>query len=53
MTKTITPAVTSNNSAASPSILPKTVTGEAGLGRPSVLAGVGPKKIQKAFPTGQ
>jgi hypothetical protein len=38
---------------ASPSILAKILTGDAALGFSSLLAGVGPKKIQNPFPSGQ
>jgi len=34
-------------------MLPIRLTGPAARGRSSVLAGVRPKKIQKAFPGGQ
>jgi hypothetical protein len=38
---------------ASPRALPTTLTAEAGTGCWLVLAGVGPKNMQKAFPVGQ
>ena len=38
---------------ASPSILANILTGDAALGLSSLLTGVGPKKMQNQFPSGQ
>ena len=47
------PDVTASNTAASPSILPKTLTGLAGRISAPRLAGVGPQNMQKALPGSQ
>jgi hypothetical protein len=47
------PDLTFLNTFGSPIIFPKIFTGLAGLISSPSLAGVGPKKIQKAFPGGQ
>ena len=52
-TLTGAPLLTSRNGLRSPITLPNTFTGLAALGFPSLLIGVGPKKIQNALPTGQ
>jgi hypothetical protein len=50
---TVAPTDTCRNSVASPSTRPTTLTGLAARGFSSLLAGVGPKKMHRALPTGQ
>lgn len=50
---TLSPLRTFLKTSGSPSTLPMTLTGLAGLISSPRLAGVGPKKMQKAFPGGQ
>src|SRR3990170_7299284 len=50
--RSVSPSRTLRNSFASPSTRPRRFTGLAALGVAPELAGVGPKKMQKALPGG-